>query len=301
MSTDDVACVLDCRNKLGEGVIWDAAEKVLWWVDVPTPSAIHRFDPVSKDHKHWVMPEMVMSLSKRRDGTLLVASHHGLNIFNPRDGKLQRIAAPEADKPLNRSNDGSTDARGRFWFGTMRNNIAPDNTYLDVPESAGTLYRVGADMVPVPMDGGVGIANATCWSPDGKTMYFADTLAGAIYAYDYDLELGAISNKRILFNEDGHGYPDGCTVDAEGYLWNARWEAGCVLRISPDGRIDRKIDVPALRVTCCAFGGDDLSTLYITSSRLHLDEEQLRNSSQAGGLFAVRPGVRGIAQAQFAG
>lgn len=301
MTDSAVECVLDCRNKLGEGIIWDAAEKVLWWVDVPMPAEIHRFDPVSGDHKVWQLSEMVMSLSKRRDGTLLVASHHGLNVFNPADGTLKRVAAPEADKPLNRCNDGSTDAKGRFWFGTMRNNIAPDNTYLAVPESTGTLYRVGPDMVPVAMDGGIGIANATCWAPDGKTMYFADTLVGNIYAYDYDLELGAISNKRVLSNDADHGFPDGCTVDAEGYLWSARWEGGCVLRIAPDGRIDRKIDVPASRVTCCAFGGDDLGTLYITSSRLHLTAEDLKDQSRAGGLFAIRPGVKGVIQAQFAG
>lgn len=301
MANDAVECVLDCRNKLGEGIIWDAAEKVLWWVDVPMPSEIHRLDPRTGDHKVWQFAEMVMSLSKRRDGTLLVASHHGLNIFNPTDGTLKRVAAPEADKPLNRSNDGSTDAKGRFWFGTMRNNIAPDNTYLAVPESGGTLYRVGADMVPVPMDGGVGIANATCWAPDGRTMYFADTLAGNIYAYDYDLELGAISNKRVFFDHSGDGFPDGSTVDAEGHMWNARWEGGCVLRISPDGKIDRKIDVPANRVTCCAFGGEDLGTLYITTSRLHFTEDELKTQAQAGGVFAVRPGVKGVVQAQFAG
>jgi L-arabinonolactonase len=301
MTDNTVTCVIDSRNKLGEGIMWDPAERVLWWVDVPMPSEIHRLDPATGDHKVWRFSEMVTSLSKRRNGTLLVASHHGLNVFNPADGTLKRVASPEADKPLNRANDGSTDARGRFWYGSMRNNIAPDNTYLDVPESTGTLYRVGADMVPVSMDGGIGISNATCWSPDGRTMYFADTLAGNIYAYDYDLELGAISNKRILSMDADHGFPDGCTVDAEGYLWSARWEGGCVLRIAPDGRIDRKIDVPARRVTCCAFGGDDLGTLYITSSRLHFTEDELKTQPQAGGVFAVRPGVQGLAQAQFAG
>jgi sugar lactone lactonase YvrE len=302
MFKNDVAeCVLDCRNKLGEGVIWDAAEKVLWWVDVPVPSEIHRLDPTTSEHRVWHLSEMVTSLSKRQNGTLLVASHHGLNIFNPVDGTLKRIAALEANKPLNRSNDGSTDARGRFWFGTMRNNIASDNTYLDVTESTGTLYRVGADMVPLPMDDGVGIPNATCWAPDSKTMYFADTLASTIYAYDYDLDLGTISNKRVLSKEANYGYPDGCTVDAEGYLWSARWEGSCILRIAPDGRIHSKIDVPAQRVTCCVFGGDDLGTLYITSSRLHISDEELKNQNQAGGLFAIRPGVNGVAQAQFAG
>lgn len=298
---DDVRCILDCEDKLGEGIIWDAVENVLWWVDVPMPSTIHRLDPETGRHDQWPMQEMVTSLSKQGDGRLLVASHHGLNVFDPITGTLRRVAAPEADKPLNRCNDGGTDAAGRFWFGTMRNNIAPDNTYLDVPESVGTLYRVGPGLVPVAMDSGIGISNATCWSPDAKTMYFADTLAGAIYAYDFDVAQGAISNRRIFAAPEGYGFPDGATVDAQGYVWNARWEGRCVLRFAPDGSIDRVLQVPASRVTCCAFGGRDLSTLFITTSRLHLSQEDLNNQSQAGGVFAVRPGVSGVHPTQFAG
>ena len=296
-----VQCVLDCQDKLGEGVIWDSAEKVLWWVDVLMPSAIHRLDPNSGAHRQWVRPEMVMSLSKRRDGTLLVASHHGLNVFNPADGSLKRIAGPETDQPLNRSNDGGTDAKGRFWFGTMRNNIAADNSYIDVPEDLGSLYRMGADLLPVRMDGPFGISNSTAWSPDARTMYFADTRAGCIYAYDFDLALGAISNRRTFSNLQDHGYPDGSCVDAEGFLWNARWEGGCVIRFAPDGSIDRIVKVPASRVTCCAFGGDDLSTLFVTTSRLHLTAEELAGQPQAGGLFSCRPGLTGQAPNQFTG
>ncbi|MBW7922385.1 MAG: SMP-30/gluconolactonase/LRE family protein [Rubellimicrobium sp.] len=294
-------CVLDCRNSLGEGIIWDAAEQVLWWVDVPMPSAIHRLDPVSGDHRTWPCPEIVTALSKRRDGTLLVASHHGLNVFDPKDGSLKRVAAPEADKPQNRSNDGDTDPAGRFWFGTMCNNIGADGSDIGVAENSGVLYRVGADMVPVPMLGGIGIYNATCFAPDGRTMYFADTMADTIWACDLDPALGALSNRRVLSDDTGHGHPDGCTVDAEGYLWSARWEGSCVLRIAPDGRIDRKIEVPAARITCCAFGGADLDTLYITSSRANLPADELARTPQAGGIFAVRPGVKGVAAPQFAG
>lgn len=298
----EVTCVLDARDKLGEGIIWDAAEGCLWWVDVPRPAAIHRFDPQTGEDRSWAMPEMVMSLSKRRDGTLLVASHRGLNVFDPRDGSLKRVAAPEADRPENRSNDGGTDPRGRFWFGTMGNNIADDNSYVaPAGGRAGSLYRVGADMVPVRMDGPIGISNSTCWSPDGRTMYFADTLEGTIFAYDFDPELGAISNRRVFAAPEGHGYPDGSCVDAEGCLWNARWEGGCVIRFAPDGTIDRILQVPAARVTCCTFGGPDLSTLYITTSRLHLSEEELTHQPQAGGLFAAWPGVAGQPPTLFAG
>ncbi len=289
----EVVCIFDAQDKLGEGIIWDVAEGVLWWVDVPRPSAIHRFNPATSSHDKWAMPEMVMSLSKRRDGRLLVASHYGLNVFDPKDGSLKRVAAPEADRPLNRSNDGATDAAGNFWFGTMRNNIGDDNSYLNITDSSGSLYRVGADLIPVRMEGQIGISNSTAWSPDAKTMYFADTLAGTIYAYDFDPALGAISNRRIFSDVQGHGYPDGSCVDAEGYLWNARWEGGCVIRFATDGSVDRIVEVPASRVTCCSFGGADLGTLYITTSRLHLTANELAAQPQAGGLFAYHPGVTG--------
>lgn len=300
-ATAEATCVFDARDKLGEGIIWDAVEGVLWWVDVPRPAVIHRLDPATGAHRAWPMPEMVMSLSKRRDGRLVVASHRGLNLFDPADGSLKRVAAPEADRPLNRSNDGGTDARGRFWFGTMGNNIADDNAYVDPPGVLGSLYRVGPDLVPVRMDGPFGITNSTCWAPDGRTMYFADTLLGTIYAYDFDLELGALSNRRAFAAPEGLGYPDGSCVDAEGFLWNARWEGGAVVRFAPDGSVDRIVAVPAARVTSCTFGGADLATLFITTSRLHLDDEALRAQPQAGGVFAVRPGVAGQPPNLFAG
>ena len=132
-------------------------------------------------------------------------------------------------------------------------------------------------------------------------MYFADTRAGCIYSYDFDLALGAIFNRRVFSDLQGHGYPDGSCVDAEGCLWNARWDGGCVIRFARDRRIDRIFKVPAARVTCCAFGGEDLSTLFITTSRLHLTAEELAAQPFAGALFSCRPGVTGQAANQFDG
>jgi len=297
----EVECILDCKDKLGEGMFWRPTEKALYWVDMAMPSFLHRWNPKTGEHENWPMPEMITSLAKRRDGTLLIASHYGLNVFDPRSGAFSRIAAPEASRPLDRCNDGATDAKGRFWFGTMRNSIAPDGTYLDIPESSGVLYRVESDFRIVPMEGGIGVSNAVCWSPDNKTLYFADTMLGAIFAYDFDLTSGAIANRRVFANPEGRGYPDGATVDSEGYVWNVRWEGGRVIRFAPDGAIDRIVKAPGSRVTCCAFGGDQLDTLYITTSRLHLTKEQLASQPQAGGIFALKPGASGIPRAAFAG
>ena len=299
--SDTAVCVLDCQDKLGEGIFWCPREGVLYWVDIAMPSTLHRFDPATKYHETWAMPEMISSLAKRKDGTLLVASHHGLNFFDPKSKRLARVVAPEASRPLNRANDGAPDARGRFWYGSMTNNIAPDGSDLPIASPTGVLYRVEPDLRVIPMDGPVGISNGTCFSPDGNTLYFADTMAEAIYAYDLDLESGGISNKRIFANPTGYGYPDGSTVDAEGYVWNARWEASCVIRFSPAGEIDRIMEIPASRVTCCAFGGKNLDTLYVTTSRMNVSPRELELHPQAGGVFALTPGVHGLPRPMFGG
>ena len=297
----DVRVACRSHDKLGEGIFWNADEQALYWVDVPMPSYIHRLDPVTGAHRKWPMTEMVMSMASRGDGTLLVASHHGLNIFDPRTGILKRILTPEADTPDNRSNDGAPDAKGRFWYGTMCNNIAEDATYYDLGRSTGALWKVEPDLAATKMWEGVGIANATAFSPDNRTFYFADTARETIFAWDYDLEGGEISNQRVFANPAGLGYPDGACVDAEGYLWNARWDAACVIRFAPDGSIDRIIDIPASRPTCCAFGGPDLDALYITTSRLHLSPEDLTQYPDSGAVFVVFPGVTGLRRPNFEG
>ncbi len=247
------------------------------------------------------MPEMITALAKRRDGTLLVASHRGLNFFDPAKPALIRVATPEVDRPLNRANDGTTDALGRFWYGTMSNNLGPEGDEIPITESTGTLYRVGPDLRVVASYEPVGIPNSTCFSPDNRTLYFADTRIGVIFAFDFDLERGAISRKRIFSDLSGHGYPDGSTVDTEGGVWNARWGAGCVIRFTPDGKMDRVVPIPAQNVTCCAFGGAALDTLYITTSRLNLSVTESEACPQAGGIFAIRPGKFGIPRPLFEG
>ena len=299
--TEEAVCVLDCKNHLGEGAVWDDRDGVLWWVDVPPPSSLHRWDPASGRHDNWAMPEMIMSIAVREQGGLLIASHHGLNTFDPAEGRLVRLLEPEADQPRNRSNDGGTDARGRFWFGTMQNNIAEDGSAVPITESSGALYRIDPDLTVTRMEGGIGISNTFAWNPDWTRFYFADTLIGWIYAYDFDLEAGTIADRQPFARIDELGYPDGSTIDAEGYLWNARWGGGCVVRFAPDGAIDRIAKLPADKVTSCTFGGPDLDTLYITTARYESTEDDRRRQPRAGGLFAVRPGIKGLPRPRFAG
>jgi sugar lactone lactonase YvrE len=244
-------------------------------------------------------------MAKRRDGGLLIASQHGLNLFDPEahggKGALLRVAAPEAAIPLNRSNDGTTDAKGRLWYGTMRNNFAADGGDLPVTEAAGTLYKVETDLRVIPMEGGIRIPNSAAFSPDNKTFYLCGMMETAIAAYDFDLERGALSNRRLFADPQGLGHPDGSTVDSEGGLWNARWDGSCIVRFTADGKVDKVIRVPATRVTCCAFGGETLDTLYITTSRANLSAEELAAQPQAGAVFAVKPGFKGLKRPAFGG
>lgn len=293
-------CIVDCRNHLGEGAYWDSEAGLLWWLDVPMPSKLYALDPVSGRVDSHDMPEMIASLCRRAgQDSLLIASHGGLNHWS-KDGGLRHVLNPEPDKPFNRCNDGAADGKGRFWFGTMQNNIAPNGAPIDLVEPSGTLYRLDPDLSLHAMETGILISNTVCWSPDRTVMYFCDTATGWISAYDFDEDAGTIANKRQFASFD-RGVPDGSTVDAEGGLWNARWDGGCVVRFAPDGSVDRVVEVPCKLVTSCAFGGEDLDTLYITTARYLQDDAALAEAPQAGGLFAVKPGVKGIADGQFAG
>ena len=294
-----VSVAVPSADVLGEGAYWDAERGLLWWVDVPQPSRLSSLDPASGAVRHYAMPEMITSVRALKDGTgLIVACHSGISRFDFRTGKLTHLLDPEPQQPYNRSNDGGTDARGRFWFGTMQNNVAPNGAGIDLIAAAGTLYRLDPDLTLTPFETGIWISNTICWSPDNRTMYFCDTASGVISAYDFDLDDGIVSNKRDFAKFD-RGAPDGSTVDAEGCLWNARWDGGCVVRFTPRGEVDRVIDLPVAKVTSCAFAGPDLSDLYITTARYGMSEADRAGAPESGHLFVCRPGVKGIVAPAF--
>jgi sugar lactone lactonase YvrE len=296
-----VECVANARDKLGEGALWDPADQAVYWLDIITPSRLHRFTPSAAKLETWPMPEMITALAKRGDGTLLVASQNGLSVFDPRQPGLKRIASPEANRPGNRSNDGAPDAKGRFWVGTMQNNLAPDGGELPITGSSGSLWKVEPDLTATAMIDGIGITNGIAWSPDSRTLYFADTLAETIYACDFDLAAGTIANRRVFNDAKDLGYADGACIDADGYLWSARWEGSCLVHIAPSGAIDCVVPIPATRVTSCCFGGPDLDTLYVTTSRAGVGADVLARYPQQGGLFALKPGVKGLPRPRFGG
>jgi L-arabinonolactonase len=296
-----ITCLVDSKDRLGEGCFWDSKESAIWWLDVVLPSRIHKLVLATGVHRTWHFSEMVSATAMRGDGTLVVGCEFGVKTFDPNTGALTPVIHPDADMPQNRGNDGACDAAGRFWFGTMQQNIAPDGADLDITQNSGRLFRIGKDFKSNVMESNIGVSNGPCWSPDSKVFYFTDSRAQIIWAYDFDLDAGTISNKRIFNDAKDHGYPDGATVDAEGHLWSARWEGSCVLRLDPRGRLDRVVPMPARRPTCVCFGGPKLDTMFVTTARLHVPKPELERYPLQGGLFCFNPQVKGFEKHQFAG
>ena len=280
--------------------MWDEATHCLWWLDIPLPSRIHRLNPATGEHRSWQFNIMLTAMALRLDGTVLAGGEHGLYIFNPATGALSEFAQPES-KPGNRGNDGAADAAGRFWFGTMQQNIGKAGEDLDITQNSGALYCVEKNGTSRLMIENFGVSNGPCWSPDNKVFYFSDSRAQTIWAFDFDLSTGDLSNRRVHNDTKDYGYPDGATVDAEGFLWSARWEGHCVLRIDPHGKIDRVVEMPASRPTCVCFGGQNLDTLYVTSSRAHVADDVLRRYPLQGGFFCFDPRTKGFAKHRFGG
>ena len=290
----DISCVVDSRSAVGEGAVWDAREQRLWWVDIPN-SAIYRFDPETGDNEDWDFGEPVGCLAVRERGGLVVAAKSGFSLFDPVSEKREAIADPEADKPANRFNDGGTDRQGRFWAGTMKDG--------GEPERAGAFYRLDPDLSVHPGFDGIYTTNGLAFSPDGRTMYFSDSNVGVrtIWACDYDTDTGTPSNRRVFFDtREVAGRPDGGTVDADGCYWMAGVSGWQLVRITPQGAVDRVIEMPVERPSKPMFGGKNLDILFVTSiaNGLTPGTEQ----PQAGGLFAVTGlGVQGLPETRFAG
>ena len=296
-----ITCILEAKNKLGEGCLWEEEGQCLWWLDIAPTTKLHVLDPVSAATRHWSFPTFFTCFTLAPENKILIGGEHGLYIFDPATGALKDFARPEIDRPQNRGNDGAADAKGRFWFGTMQQNIAADGSDMDITQSSGALYRVGQDGVSKLMFDKVGVSNGPCWSPDNDTFYFSDSRTQIIWAFDFDQDSGDLSNPRVFNDSKTHGYPDGATIDVEGYLWSARWDASCVLRFDPKGRIDRVVDMPVTRPTCVVFGGPNLDVIYVTSSAANLPKDVLVKHPLSGGVFCFDPGVTGVVKHKFGG
>lgn len=289
MQVERVAAV---QNVLGEGPMWDAAEQVLCWVDIQS-DCFYRYFPQGSRVERFDVGISVGTLALRQRGGFVLATRNGFAYWDLERRALDFIGDPEAHLPNTRFNDGVVDANGRFWAGTMA---------TDGSSFAGSLYRLDPDGTIHTMETGIGVSNGTGWSPDLKTMYYADSPTSTIFAYDFDAATGSIANKRpFAVAPAGEGFPDGLTVDSEGCIWSARWDGWRVVRYDPAGQLMTTLMMPVQRPTSCMFGGADLTELYITSASVGLSEADKAQQPQAGDLFRVKTAVKGMAEHKFAG
>lgn len=285
-----VRLVADVHAVLGEGPLWVAATQSLWWVDIKGRKLFRLRSGQRLDE--WPTPFRIGSIAPRESGGFIAGTEHGFAHVDPEPGRFELLFDPEEDRPTNRFNDGKVDRQGRFFVGTMDD---------QEKETSGAFYRLDKTMLCRRVDDGFKVANGPAFSPDGRTMYANDSARQVTYAYTVTPD-GTPAGKRdfVRWNE-GDGYPDGMTVDAEGCLWIAFWDGWCIRRIAPDGKVLRQIDLPVARPTSLAFGGLMLDQLYVTSASIDLDEKALTMQPNAGGLFMLRPGVTGVAERPFAG
>ncbi|CAN5919839.1 SMP-30/gluconolactonase/LRE family protein [soil metagenome] len=284
--------VLDAKAELGEGAFWHPQEQRLYWVDIEGKK-LHLYDPATGQDRTIDVGERIGTVVPTPDGKALVALQNGIHLLHLGTEELTLIANPLESEDI-RFNDGKCDPAGRFWVGSM---------HLEQEENAAALYRMNLDGSVQKILSGKTISNGIVWTADRKTMYYIDTPTRQVTAYDYDHATGDISNPRVAVEvPEEAGNPDGMAIDAEDKLWVAHYGGHAVIRYDPEtGERMQKIELSAPNVTSCAFGGEDLDTLYITTAREGMDEGELEKYPQSGGLFWVKPGVRGAVFTLFKG
>ncbi len=284
--------LVTAQCELGEGPLWHPVEQVLYWVDI-LKGRLHRYDPRSDAHSLVELGLITSAMGVRAKGGFVMATKKGFALWDPEAEKFTFIGDPDADQSAEaRFNDGKTDRQGRFWAGKMSEQ--PTNS----------LFRLDPDGSIQRMESGIKTSNGLGWSPDNRTFYYTDTPKLVIYAYDFDPDSGELSNRRVFAEVpkgSGEGFPDGLAVDAQGYVWSARWGGWKLVRYAPDGSLERTIPMPIELPTSCAFGGPDLSELYITSAWTAVKPENRTKQPWAGDVFRLKTDVQGLPEPFFAG
>lgn len=280
--------VLDVNNELGEGVIWDTARQKVWWTDI-LQKKIYRYDPLSKNLENWETPERLCCFAPVANQDLLIcAFESGFAFYWPESQALKWIERLEQDNPGTRFNDGRTDRQGRLWAGTM----------VEDEQSAhykGSLYCLHSDLSISKTIDDLSITNSLCWSPDSKTLYHTDTVTRTINKYPFDATNASLGQPEALIKTEKNCYPDGSTVDAQGYLWNAQWGGSKVVRYAPTGEPDTELVLPTSQPTCVAFGGTDLNLLFVTTAWSDMSSAD----ETAGSLFIYQTEHKGLVESPF--
>jgi sugar lactone lactonase YvrE len=275
--------VIALGAQLGEGPVWVANDNALWFVDV-AGCRLHRYQPDGAAHSVWAAPEKISFVVPMRDG-YMAGLKSGLHRFDPRGGSFTQLAAPEAHLTENRLNDACVGPRGDLWFGSMHDAMT---------KPCGALYRLDRDGRITQLDTGYVVTNGPAFSPDGGTFYHTDSSRRLVYAFDCGPS-GSLSNKRVFVEiEQGAGFPDGTTIDAEGCLWVALWEGWAVRRYSPRGELLASVRFPCAKVTKVAFGGQDNCMVYVTTAWEGLSTAEREAQPLAGDLFGFRAAVPGL-------
>jgi sugar lactone lactonase YvrE len=284
---------VDARATLGEGPSWHAAEQTLYWVDI-IGQQLHRYDPETGDDDTWNLPETVGCAVPRKTGGLVVALKNSLAFFDTETVALETVAKVKNAHEAMRFNDGKCDPAGRFWAGTMNEHSH---------EPTGELYCLDTDLTLRTMETEITISNGLTWSPGATVMYYIDTPTQQVVAYNYDLDSGNISGKRVVIEVPKDiGFPDGMTIDREGMLWIAMWGGWKVTRWNPNsGELLETYDTPVRNTSSCCFGGAALQDLYITTARAGNSDDELATQPLAGGLFRLSTDVSGTEPYLFGG
>lgn len=284
--TKKAELVLDTQSVLGEGAIWNFKTGELMWVDIKK-EILNIYNPATGLNKEMFTGQMIGTVVPAESGNALVALQKGIYSLNLETGSKNFLVHPEIDLPDNRFNDGKCDPSGRFWAGTIS---------TKGEKNVAALYRLDTDTTIHKMIDEVSISNGIVWSADKTKMYYIDTPTQKIMVYDYDDASGNISNPEVVVHVPAElGAPDGMTIDENDKLWVALWGGSAIACWNPlTGELIDKIEVPAKNVTSCAFGDDDLGTLYITTARIATSDEELKKWPHAGGVFKCRPGVKGV-------
>ena len=284
-----VELLVDCNNSLGEGITYSSSNNNLYWLDIENVSKLYSLDLSLNKKEIFELPEIVTATSIKSQNELILATTNGLKLFNTSNKKFESVVNIENQQSLTRSNDGASDALGRFWFGTMQNNFDKNGNSIPLKENIGKLYKVDTNKKISVVEEGLGIPNTFVWSPDNKNFYFTDTLNGTILSYDFELESGELSNKKNFATFD-RGHPDGSTIDTDGCVWNCRWGGSCIVRFTPSGKVDQIIEMPVQNITNCIFGGSDMKTLFITTA----SNEGKNKNDLDGSLFSINLNYQGI-------